>query len=718
MQLAAWWTFGSFGMLGWAVAAALPVLIHLWSRRRYGRERWAAMTFLLAALRKNARRIQLEQWLLLAVRTGILLLFATALADPQSSALSLLAGAQPHGATHTVLVLDGSYSMDYRQGGQSLFAAAKERARQLVEAGQEGDGSTLILMSEPPRTVIAQPAFDRQDVLAELDDLELVHAGASLPATLASIDAVLRQAAERQPRLTESRVVFFTDLQQATWREASSPDCRRRLARLEKLATLELVDLGEPGANNLAIARLEIDQPLVAAHTDVQIQADIQSFSREDRPPQAVEVLVDGERVADERVQVPALGRASVAVKHRFDVPGEHIVEVQLADDALPLDNHRWLSVPVAESIRVLLVGGRPGETRELALALAPQKQARGPIQVVEANESRLVEEDLAKFDCVFLCNIGRFSSQEANLLGRYVRGGGGLVVFVGDQVQPQNYNELLGGDEQSRLLPATLDRPAALGMYRLNPLEYAHPIVAPFRGFEQAGLLTTPIWKYIHATPAAGAKTALAFENGEAAIVTATIGRGRSILVTTAAAPDSVDRATNPPTPWNALAAWPSFPPLVQEMLRFAIAGRSEGRNVLVGEELTGTLPATAANDQSAMLSGPGGLSERLPLKMDRGEARYSFDQTARSGVYEVRSADAVRRFAVNVKERESDLTRVDAALLPPELHHEATLGDTSGEMFASSKAASRFRWLLGAVLVLLVVEPCLAWRLGRGRA
>src|SRR6266446_2565645 len=115
----AFWQFGSAGMLAWGLAAALPILIHLWSRRKYRQERWAAMTFLLAALRKNARRIQLEQWILLAVRTAILLLFALALADPQLSLLSAWAGGASSGQTHMVLVIDGSYSMDYRPGDTS-----------------------------------------------------------------------------------------------------------------------------------------------------------------------------------------------------------------------------------------------------------------------------------------------------------------------------------------------------------------------------------------------------------------------------------------------------------------------------------------------------------------------------------------------------------------------------------------------------------------------
>ena len=53
--------FGNLVMLGWAVAAAVPVLIHLWNRQRHRELAWAAMTFLLAAIKKNSRRMRIER---------------------------------------------------------------------------------------------------------------------------------------------------------------------------------------------------------------------------------------------------------------------------------------------------------------------------------------------------------------------------------------------------------------------------------------------------------------------------------------------------------------------------------------------------------------------------------------------------------------------------------------------------------------------------------
>src|SRR5205814_8198598 len=106
--------FGNLAMLGWLAAAAAPLLIHLWSRHRFREAPWAAMQFLLAAMRKNARRLQLQQWLLLAVRTLIILLVVLAVAEPYGVRLLAGTGAAP---THKVLVIDGSYSMAYHVDG-------------------------------------------------------------------------------------------------------------------------------------------------------------------------------------------------------------------------------------------------------------------------------------------------------------------------------------------------------------------------------------------------------------------------------------------------------------------------------------------------------------------------------------------------------------------------------------------------------------------------
>jgi hypothetical protein len=254
----------------------------------------------------------------------------------------------------------------------------------------------------------------------------------------------------------------------------------------------------------------------------------------------------------------------------------------------------------------------------------------------------------------------------------------------------------------------------AATSDNAIDPLDYGHALVAPFQGFPTAGLLTTPVWKYIRLAPRSGASVALGFSNGDPAIAQMNVGQGTCFLVATAASLDSVDRDVDPPRPWTALPIWPSFPPLMQEMVRLAVAGRAADRNITVGEELHGSVSAATAQT-AVTLSGPGGFVERLPIRVAGGEARWTSSPLPMSGVYEAHIGSSVQRFAVNLNCAESDLTRIDPALLPSQLqlHSDAAADDSPTP--AGGASGSYFRWFLAAVLLLLIVEPCLAWQFGR---
>jgi hypothetical protein len=101
-------------------AVAIPVVIHLFNRRRFKVVTWAAMRFLLAAQQETRRRVRIEQLILLLVRTAIVLFIVLAMASATDWAEAMWQGLFPgaagynggrSGRTHTIIVLDGSLSM-------------------------------------------------------------------------------------------------------------------------------------------------------------------------------------------------------------------------------------------------------------------------------------------------------------------------------------------------------------------------------------------------------------------------------------------------------------------------------------------------------------------------------------------------------------------------------------------------------------------------------
>src|ERR1700744_783120 len=59
-----------------AACVSIPIIIHLLNKRKFRVVVWAAMDFLLAAQRRNARRLRFQRWLLLALRCLAILLLA------------------------------------------------------------------------------------------------------------------------------------------------------------------------------------------------------------------------------------------------------------------------------------------------------------------------------------------------------------------------------------------------------------------------------------------------------------------------------------------------------------------------------------------------------------------------------------------------------------------------------------------------------------------
>jgi hypothetical protein len=723
-------------MLAWLAAAAVPILIHLWSRRRYRETTWAAMEYLAAALLQKRRRLLLEHWLLLAVRTLVVVLAVLAVAEPSRDRGGL--AAPPGERRHRLLVLDGSFSMAYTSGEKSRFERAKETAARIVQESSQGDGFTLVLMSSPPRVVVGKPALESRDFLKELSLLELPHTTADLPNTLKEVEQVLLAARREEPRLTREEIYFLTDLGRVGWGidradTATLTEFRKRSDRLAEAASLVVIDVGQLDAENLAVTAIRARDPFATLARDFEIEAQLKRFPPHARARQPVELLADGRRVTQQFVDIPAAGEASVKFSYRFESPGDHVLEVRAEGDLLEVDNHRWIAVPVKQSIAVLCVDGRsPGgatdaATRYLVLALSPQADAdgRGLVRPKVVAESRLAELSLERYDCVFLADVAQFTAAEARLLETYVSGGGNLVLFLGDRVEAERYNAELGGERPGRirLLPARLGPLVDRSETRLDPLGYRHPMVEAFRGRERSGLLTALVAKHIRLIlpERSKARVALALASGDPLVVEEPIGRGRVVLV-----------ATSADTTWSCLPLWPSYVPLVHEMLDFAIRGQMESRNVVVGEPLAGTLPP-AMGEASLEVRDPRSRSEPVRPRRESDLNVWSYADTMISGVYSVgrvgnpsyvEDGPPVSRtdaFAVNVDPAESDLAALTVEQLRDEVWpgipfvHQTTWQHLDRPVFGRTSRSSPWaKDLLCGVFVLLLFETFLARRFG----
>ncbi|MGQ9504652.1 MAG: BatA domain-containing protein [Thermogutta sp.] len=717
-------------MLGWLLAALIPIVIHLWHRHRYHDLDWAATEFVLAALRTERRRILLRQYLLLILRILTIVLIVFAAARPTFQKPTVAGSFRE--TTGWLFVIDDSLSMHYARDGEPLFDRAIKRIESLVQSAGNGDAFLLLRSASPVRWVIREPIYSKSAFLAELDQVVCRDTIADWSTTLQFLEQRLKELPLEEPRLSRFAVVIATDGQRTNWqplREAGHSSNRPQVKTTGNLFStpLHLAELAE-----VIILNLEVDQPentgivelsaypaSVVIGQEVALTGVVKSYGEATRPAR-LEWLVDGRKVADQSLVWTESIEASFRWAYQFDKAGDHVVTVQLPADSLPSDDQRHVVVNVKQERSILCVDGRfsplpfQGATSYLKTALASYGLATGhPRQRIDViPEGRLAEITLNQYEAIFLCDVSRITLGEARGLRQFVKAGGGLVLFLGPRVNRQAYNESLGALTRDGvdLLPGLLKEPVSITESAIDPLNFRHPIVQVFQGRWAPSLLTVPIRTYLplQLSEANGVDVALRFTNGDPLIATKAVGLGRVVVVTTSA--DLI---------WTSLPLWTSYVPLILEIQDYVTSGHSEARTVVAGQSIGQVFPSgSSIGTEKAIITTPQGKQMEHSLNLVGQQLRWSFADTEYSGVYraEIRSSadsSVVSLFAANPPPDESDITPwnfpafVETAFPKARCVSAAELSGIFSSDFRSVPRGSPLsRWLLFCVIVLFLGE------------
>ena len=236
----------AFAVAGLALAG-LPILIHLLNRRRYKVVDWAAMEFLLRAMRKNRRRVRFEQWLLLATRCLVLALLGLALSRPLGCDANSAAAFGGRTGLH-VFVIDNGFSMAYHPPGRAGGRSHLEQAKVLVDAvldrlSSGGESVAVVTAGHPAAGVIARPTYDLQQARGIVGRIPQTYAAADMAAAL-RLAADLARTEDRQP----NRFLYvLTDATAAAWQGGDAAAVKQLgpdLSRLYRVVTVSNLSRG------------------------------------------------------------------------------------------------------------------------------------------------------------------------------------------------------------------------------------------------------------------------------------------------------------------------------------------------------------------------------------------------------------------------------------------------------------------------------------------
>ena len=314
--------------------------------------------------------------------------------------------------------------------------------------------------------------------------------------------------------------------------------------------------------------------------------------------------------------------------------------------------------------------------------------------------------------------------------LEQFVAGGGGLAVFVGNQVDTKRYNEILYRDGQG-LLPAPLtelagdlDRPEHV--FLADP---THPTMAvATEDLEVMFARLVLVGRYMGVDTESGPPVRVVLRvrdsEGPPLMVARNFGDGGQVtLFTTTADPQ-----------WTDWPRWPCYLIVAQELHRNAAKARSDAAfnhepagSAFVDLDLARYRPDVVVQgwaDDSPEFTFTANPDEREEgSSIDRVE--IAMEGLRGTGLYDVRLAphagEAEKRLlARNAEIAEGSLQQISRRellpALPETLRERVRVLDTeANDTAAAVGAGESWRFLTAAMLAVLLLESVLAWRFGR---
>lgn len=621
----------------------------------------------LAAASIVQRKGKVLGGVLTAITLGTLVAFCAMIVGLVNRSVGVLLGDE-QAPVAAVIIVDTAPHMQYRYQNETCAEVAQEMGDWLISQFP-ADSEVAVLDSRRSPPVFA---VDLASARKALDRLQTTEVSEPLPSVL--LRALnLAETSEK----TRKEIYLLTDLANSSWADRTGT-LAKTLAEHPNVL-IYVIDVGVLEPTNVSLGPLQLSAQTLAESNELHVSTTVGGIGAsgpqvvqlllEDSDP-TLPIIIDGDTKLPElrprgREEVELADGESRRVEFRLrglDAGVHHGVVRLSGNDVLDLDNVRYFSIEVKEAWPLLVVAPTNATSSLFTEAIAPlgfQQTGQARFACTVVSQSSLANGDLDSYTAVCLLDPEPIPSVVWEQIGKYVRSGGGLAIFLGHNAQATtSFNEpaaqqLLGG----RL--ARVWRSADRSLF-LAPDRYDHPVMAQFR--ERTTSVpweASPIYKQWVLDPMhEEAEVVMRCSNGTPVLVERSVGRGQVITMTT---PVSDRLRSSDHSAWNELPtsdeSWP-YLVLVNELMLHLTDSAGVKLNYFVGE--TAHLPNDSRlHPDRYQLFTPSEQPQEARARDGAVVVRF----TEHAGAYRLKGTKdgpQTRGFAVNLHPSVTDLTRL----------------------------------------------------------
>lgn len=654
--------------LGGLAAVGLPIWLHLLRKHRTVPLPFSSLMFFERRTQSSIKHRRLQYLLLFALRTAFLVLLVLAFAKPY---VQRNAEALPSGRKLLVAAIDNSFSM--RQGDR--LARAKQQAVETLRQLRAEDRAQVLSINSQVQTM-SDVSNDRSVLNAAVRAIEPTDARSSY----AELARALRSIAQAAHTPVEAHL--FSDMQKSS---LPSSFADLRLGDGVRLVPHALAGQRQP---NFTVEIASVPRRLYGSKK-ARVQATIAGFGT-GRASRRVSLVLNGREAESKLVEVPASGRASVEFAALEAPYGSNRGEIRIdSGDAFPDDDRFYFSLERSDPRPALFIHEARNTRGLIYFRAALESSNENAFSLEEATPEQVANISPAKYAFVVLSDVTSVPAGFEEALGRYVRGGGSVLIALGRASAVRNRLPVYGG-------AIVETRYATREGERFQTVGFIDPAYPSFRKASQCQ--GVKFYQAIRIDPAQ-ARVAARLSDETPLLLERQMGEGRVLVFAS-----TFDNIAND-FPLHA-----SFVPFVEQTAHYL--GRLDDRpgNFLVGSYFE----LRSGREQAVEAAALEVLDPKGARALSLAEATSAQNiQLAASGFYDVRRPKSQHELvAVNADRRESDLDVIPQETLALWQNTGQAIRPASGGTESERKPVHLWRYVMIAVLALAVVESWLSNR------
>ena len=656
------------------ITALLPLLIHLIRREKPPKVAFSSIRFLQKTSRKLILFQNIQQWLLLFLRSLLFLLLAIAFARPllDSSVAEFIDGIPE---SHVVL-FDRSMSMSY---GDATARANTEMSAILANLGA-ADELALVEFGEAPLRVVD---FSSDRALLEariLANNETSYQGTNYWPAFKLADQLLEDAAHENKVIT-----LISDFQSGAFAEEENG------WRAKVGVNIRFIDVGDEEVSNLAIMDIRAPDFVLEGEAPTSILVRIRSTGTVPITTGIASFKINGQVKERMPFDLEERSEAVLEFQHDLSEPGTFFGEISLSGDEFLTDNEKEFSVLVSPRINVLVLNGEPSKNwyddEGHWFGLAVDAAGQSPFSVSEVPSVNFDDSNLDTVDVVGILNVDELEPSQINSLVNFVENGGGVFLALGDRTLLDSFNDNFSG-----FLPGTIRSRGklALGDYRvLADYDRRHPIFSNLDSDWPAKFDA-----YWSLDPSEDAEVLMQFDSAEPALLAAKRGDGLTLMF-----------ATSMDLEWGDFPLQNSYLPFIHESLRFLNGASNFPLNYEIGDSIL--LPSEYSNRLTNV--------DGTELEYDRDIPSFT---PTKPGTYFLDANDKLNSFSVKTSATESIFKRIDTSVIYDSVVGQGTMPPLAREVSTERLIEERenaqqiWWWILLASTMLFFAELFIANR------